>query len=80
MTDLKRAPLLEEEARWLVQFIDNARAAGVLWRIGVNSKGEHVVSFVAGANQFTGEPAERLDVAIRKALDELLKAAKAGVG
>lgn len=79
-TDLKNEPLLPEEAEWLIQFINNCRSAGVLWQAGQRSSGDHVVKFIAGEHTFVGQPAARLDQAVRFALDELIKATRTGIG
>ena len=67
--------LPDSELNFLVQFVQNAEEAGVLWRVGKTSDGKYVVDALVGTHPCKGSQ-PHLSAAIKECLE---KATRIGV-
>jgi len=58
-----------EDVQFLVQFIENCNAAGVLWKLGKQGDGRYVAAVLVGASVVTGEPSKKLHQAIKACVE-----------
>lgn len=58
-----------EDVQFLIQFIENAESAGVLWRIGKQSDGNYVATALVGDKAISGAPRPKIHQAVKACVE-----------